>query len=170
MPLFLRTFVVLLGASVLLGGCIGYRFGSAPKPPFRSVHVAAPVNASFAPQSVALLGTVVRREIDRSADFRVADERRADAVLTITLRDLRRELSADRAGDTGLARKWRVTLTADCTLVDRNGGRTFFENRPVSAFDEIYTDSGQTTTEAQNMPVLMTRLGEAIARELASGW
>ncbi len=158
------------GAALMLSGCLGYRFGRSAELPFRTVYVAPPVNASLAPQTAPLLGAVIRRELDRSGEVRISNDENADAVLEITLMDLKREISADRAEDTGLARKWRVTLSAECTLRDPETGKVFFEKRVVPAFDEVYADSGQTAAEYQNMPVLMTRLGKAITREILSTW
>jgi outer membrane lipopolysaccharide assembly protein LptE/RlpB len=166
-----RTNLVLAAVTSMLAGCAGYQLGETAPLPFRTLHVAAPVNASLAPQAAALLGSAVIREIDEAGRAVIAPEDSADAVLLITLTRLDREISADRADDTGLARKWRLTLTAECTLKDnRAGGAAYFERRPVSAFDEIYTDSGQVTTEYQNMPVLVGRLAEAIGREVLSVW
>ncbi|MGH8019656.1 MAG: LPS assembly lipoprotein LptE [Opitutaceae bacterium] len=166
----LSIFACATCVALMLGGCIGYRFGRSSELPFRSIYVAPPVNASLAPQTAPLLGSVIRRELDRSGEVRISRDEDADAVLEITLMDLQREISADRAEDTGLARKWRVTLSAECTLRDPDTGKVFFEKRVVPAFDEIYADSGQTAAEYQNMPVLMTRLGKAITQEILSTW
>lgn len=168
----------LLSASLIiiaawgLGGCAGYQLGEATTLPFDTVQIAPPVNASLAPQAAALLGTQVAREIDRTGLARVAPPGTdaGDARLEIVITKLDREVSADRADDVGLARKWRLTLTATCTLTDRRNGRVYFHDRVVSAFDEIYTDSGTNPAEYQNMPVLTARLAERIAREVVAVW
>jgi hypothetical protein len=166
----LFLFAWAAGVSIVFSGCLGYRFGRSAELPFRTIYVAPPVNASLAPQTAPLLGSVIRRELDRSGEVRISEDPNADAVLEITLRVLEREISADRADDTGLARKWRLTLSAECTLRDPKTGEVYMEKRVIPAFDEVYTDSGQTAAEHQNMPVLMTRLGEAITREILSTW
>lgn len=162
--------VLVWVAGLALGGCAGYQLGDGGELPFRSIAVAPPVNASLAPQAAVLVGSGVAREIDRSGRASLAPPESADAILAITLTTLQREISADRADDTGLARKWRVVLTAECTLTDRRTDRVLFEKRPVRAFDEVYADSGLPAAEYQNMPVLAGRLAEAIAREVLAVW
>lgn len=165
-----RWFRAALGTTALwLGGCAGYQLGDPVDVPFQTIYVPPPVNASLAPQATALLGTAIRHELDRSGRVRLGGPD-AEATLTITLTDLRREISAEQEADTALARKWRVTLFAECALVDRSSGRAYFERRTVSAFDEVYTDSGLVAAEYQNMPVLTNRLAAAIAREVLSVW
>lgn len=153
-------------------GCSGYQMGDSAAPPFRKVYVSPPVNASLAPQAAALLGTQVARELDRTGIVQVAvaagDSAEAELEITITRFD--REVSADRSDDVGLARKWRLTLVAECTLTDRRTQTAFFVDREVSAFDEIYTDSGTNPAEYQNMPVLTDRLAQKIAREVVAAW
>lgn len=163
-------FLAALGIALWLPGCAGYQMGDPETLPFRTIHVAPPVNASLAPQAAALLGTSVTREIARSGRATIAAADTAEAELAIALTDLQREISADRASDVGLARKWRVILVAECTLTNKRSGQVYFERRSVSAFDEVYTDSGLVPAEYQNMPVLTARLAEAIAREVLSVW
>lgn len=159
-----------LALALLAAGCAGYKLGDPTDLPFRSLYVAPPVNTSLAPQAAALVGTAVRREIDRSGRVAIAPEGACEARLVITLTSLEREISADRESDPGLARKWRVTLAAECTLTDARTGRAYFERRPVSAFDEVYSDSGLVAAEFQDMPMLTGRLAEAIAREVLAVW
>lgn len=166
----MKRFLVLLSALLLLGGCAGYRLGDTVAPPFQTIHVETPVNESLAPQSAALLGAAIRHELDRSGRVRLAAKGEAESSLAVTLTGLRREISADRSDDTTLARKWRLTLTTRCTLLDPRTGRAFFTDREISAFDEVYADSGQTAAEYQHMPALTARLGAAIAREVLGVW
>jgi len=162
--------LALIVVAAVLSGCAGYQLGTSSALPFRSIYVAPPLNASLAPQTSALLGAAIRRDLDRSGEVLLTDEEAADAILKVTLQDLQREVSADRQDDAGLARKWRVTISAECTLKDPRTGKVYFENRIIPAFDEIYADSGLVTAEYQNMPVLMSRLGSAISRDILSVW
>jgi hypothetical protein len=138
--------------------------------PFATIHVAPPVNTSLAPQAAPLVGASLTRALDRSGRVKIAADGAADALLTITLTDYRREVTAERSDDTSLARKWRVTLTAECTLARRSDGQSWFARRAVSAFDEVYVDSGLVPAESQNMSVLAERLAQEIAREVLGAW
>lgn len=164
------AFVSFALAALLGAGCAGYQLGDPATLPFASIHVATPVNTSLAPQAAALVGSSLTRELDRSGRVRIAPASSAEAVLAVTLTDYRRELAAERSSDTRLARKWRVTLTAECTLTGQGDGQAWFTRRVVSAFDEVYVDSGLVPAEYQNMPVLADRLAQEIAREVLGAW
>jgi len=156
-------------AALVTGGCAGYQLGDPVDVPFQTIHVPPPVNASLAPQAAALLGTALRLELERSDRVDLGGPG-ADAVLSVTIFALDREISAEQESDTALARKWRVTLSAECALVNPHTGKVLFERRTVSAFDEVYADSGLVAAEYQNMPVLTRRLAAAIAREVLNVW
>jgi Lipopolysaccharide-assembly len=162
------TLVALL--ALLGAGCSGYQLGDPATLPFASIHVAPPVNASLAPQAAALVGASLTRALDRSGRVTIAAENSADALLALTLVDYRREVAAERSDDTSLARKWRVTLTAECTLTRRSDGHAWFTRRSVHAFDEVYVDSGLVPAEYGNMPVLADRLAQEVAREVLGAW
>jgi hypothetical protein len=160
----------ICAAVALLAGCSGYQLGDDGELPFNSIYVSPPVNNSLAPQSAALLGASVINGLERSGRVHIAPDGVAQAKLSITLTDVSREISAEQADDTALARKWRVVLTARCTLVNAQSGHVYFQNREVSAFDEVYVDSGFVAAEYQNMPVLTGRLADAIAHEVLAVW
>lgn len=162
----------LLVAAIACGfvGCAGYKLGEPGQLPFASIHVAPPINTSLAPQAAPLLGSAVIRALDRSGRVSVARENDADARLAITITTYRREVAAERSNDTELARKWRVTLTAECTLTNRRDGQAWFSRRAVSAFDEVYVDSGLVPAEYQNMPVLTAKLAQEISSEVLGAW
>jgi hypothetical protein len=165
------AFAGLVGAlAAALAGCAGYQLGDPATLPFATIHVAPPVNASLAPQAAPLVGTTLVRSFDRSGRVRIAARDDAEAVLEVTLTEYRREVAADRSDDTSLARKWRVELTAECTLANPRSGQTWFTRRMISAFDEVYVDSGLVPAEYQNMPVLADRLAQEIAREVLGAW
>lgn len=157
-------------AVVALAGCTSYRMGDPAQLPFTSVYIEPPLNTSSAPQAAALVGTALSRQLDRTGRVAVAASASADATVQVTLVKLTREPTISRTEDTGLARRWRVTLDAEVTLTDRRTGKDYFSRRKVSAFDEVYTDSGLVSAEYQNMPLLASRLAEAIASEITSVW
>jgi hypothetical protein len=160
----------VVAAVFLLSGCAGYNLGDGGELPFNSVYVSPPVNNSLAPQAAALLGASIINDLERSGRLSIAPEGVAGARLAVTITDLAREISAEQAADTALARKWRVTLTARCSLINSQTGQAYFQDREVTAFDEVYVDSGFVAAEYQNMPVLAGKLADAIAHEVLATW
>ena len=174
-----------LGLAALLGasaGCAHYRTGTATAPPFATIDVEVPANHTTLTQAQALVGAQVRQALLRDGRVQVVDGAAgADATLEITLSDYHREVAASRQDDTGLARKFALSLTVTCTLKDNRSGRVLFANRPVTATDEAFADNGlgstpfavsnaQLQSEYNALPQLGAGLGDLVAHAVLDVW
>jgi hypothetical protein len=157
--------------ALLGGGCANYRLGTGTTPVFRTLHVEPVSNRTLLPQAQAVVSTQLRERFARDARVQLANSAAsADAELSVVLTGYRREIAAVREGDTGLARKFNVTLEALCTLRTERGGRIVFENRLVTATREVFTDGGQLQAEHQVLPLLAEALAANIARASLDVW
>jgi Lipopolysaccharide-assembly len=168
MPLrltFALTFALFLSA------CAHYQLGTDGKLAFTTLYIEPVENKALLPQASALVSTQLRESILR--DGRIAlvnDPAQADAVLHVTLTNYSRAQTAARSDDTGLARKFQLTLLAVCALRENRTGRVLFENRPVNAVKEAYTDSGQLQSEYNTLPLLAASLADSIAHAVLDVW
>ena len=163
---FLVALCLLLGA-----GCANYQLGTGSPPAFRSLYVEPVVNKTLVPQSQPLLSTRLRESFARDARVQLANSSAgSDATLLVVISDYRRDIAAVREGDTGLARKFNVTLGATCTLRDNRTGRAIFENRPVTAVREVFTDSGQLQAEYQSLSLLAEALAARVVHTALDVW
>ena len=153
--------------------CSHYQLGTGAegKLSFRTIYVAPVENKSHAPQIRELVTTQLREAFARDPRITLADSpTSADAILTVALTDYRRDIASAREDDTGLARKFNVTLTATATLRDNRSGKIFFDRRPVSAVREIFTDSGQIQSEYQVLPLLADALAAKLTHAALDVW
>jgi hypothetical protein len=167
MPLRLTLAALVL----LLAACAHYQLGTEGRLAFATLYVEPVENKALLPQSVALVGTQLREAFLR--DDRVAlvnDPAQADVVLHVTLTNYARVQTAARSDDTGLARKFQLTLDAVCTLRDNRSGKDLFANRPVQAVKEAYTDSGQLQSEYNTLPLLAASLADKVAHTVLDVW
>ncbi len=156
---------------VLLGGCAHYQLGTGGTPVFRTLYIEPVANRTLLPQAQALLSTRMRETFARDGRVQLVNSAAgADATLSLTIDTYRREIAAVREGDTGLARKFNVTLGATCSLRDNRGNRTIIENRAVSAVREVFTDSGQLQSEYQILPLLSDALAAKILHAALDVW
>ncbi|MBL9186162.1 MAG: hypothetical protein JNK23_01655 [Opitutaceae bacterium] len=166
-PLVLCALSAVLGG----GGCSHYRLGTGTTPAFRTLHVEPVANRTLLPQSQAVVASHLREAFARDTRVQLANSPAgADATLSLTLVGYRREIAAVREGDTGLARKFNITLEALCTLRDTKGGKIIFENRPVSATREAFTDGGQLQAEYQLLPLLAQALADKVVHTSLDTW
>ncbi|HVS53656.1 MAG TPA: LPS assembly lipoprotein LptE [Opitutaceae bacterium] len=168
-----RLFLLACASLLIGGGCAHYQLGTgaAGKLAFRTLYVAPVENRTLLPEARALVSTRLRETFARDGRVALADSpEAADATLTVTLVDYHRDVAAVREGDTGLARKFELVLVATCTLHDNRANRTLFENRPVQATREAFTDSGQLQAEYQTLPLLAESLADRIVHAALDIW
>ncbi len=161
----------VIGCLLVTAGCSHYQLGTGSTPSFRTLHVEAVTNKTLLPQAQAIVSTRVRESFVRDGRVALANSATgADATLSIALNDYHREIAAVREGDTGLARKFNTTLGAVCTLRDNRSGKVIFENRPISAVREVFTDSGQLQSEYQTLPLLAEALATKVVHAALDVW
>jgi hypothetical protein len=156
---------------LLTSGCAHYQLGTGSTPSFRTLYVEPVANKTLLPQSQPLVTTRLRETFARDPRVQLTHSASgADATLVVVLNDYHREIAAVREGDTGLARKFNVTLGATCTLRDNRTGQPIFENRPVTAVREVFTDAGQLQGEYQALPLLAEALATKVAHVALDVW
>ena len=166
-----RCFLLLLSCLLLGTGCSNYRLGTGGTPGFRSLFVEPVANKTLLPQSQAIVSTRIRESFARDGRVQIAGSAgAAEATLVVVINEYRRDIAAVRPGDTGLARKFNVTLGATCTLRDNRSGKAIFENRPINAMREVFTDSGQLQSEYQTLPLLADALAAKIVHTALDVW
>lgn len=152
-------------------GCANYQLGTGSAPSFRTLYLEPVSNKTLLPQSQPLLSTRLRETFARDGRVSLGSSAgTSDATLTVVIDQYHREVAAVREGDTGLARKFNVTLGATCTLRDNRSGKLIFERRPISAVREVFTDSGQLQAEYQTLPLLADALALKVAHAALDVW
>jgi hypothetical protein len=152
-------------------GCASYRLGAGARPGFTTLYIAPVKNTASVPQAAAIVSARLREAFLRDGRVALAaSPEAADAVLTVSLGDYRRETLTTRVADTGLARKFGLTLTAGATLSDRRAGRELFTARPLRAERQAFTDSGQLLAEYDAVPLLADELAAAAVRAVLDTW
>jgi hypothetical protein len=152
-------------------GCSHYQLGTEAKLTFRTLYIAPVANKTQLPQARELVTTQIRDAFAHDARITLVNSpESADATLTVVLVDYRRDVATVREGDTGLARKFNLTLGATATLRDNRAAKNLFEQRPVSAVREAFTDSGQRQSEYQTLPLLADALAAKLTHAALDVW
>ncbi|MBI5381729.1 MAG: hypothetical protein HZA31_07505 [Opitutae bacterium] len=165
-----RGWLLALLAVGLLPACSHYRLGTSGTLAFHSVYIVPVESDTQLPQVRALVGTQLRETFIRDGRVALANSATdAEATLEVRLKGYQRDASVARADDTGLARKFNVVLTAECTLRTR-AGKVLFEKRQVQVQRDAYTDSGQLQSEYQTLPLLADALAKQVAHVVLDVW
>lgn len=154
----------LLLSVLCLTGCAGYRLGTGTEPKFATLFVAPVGSDVILPQARVELTTRLREAFIRDGRIRiVASAEEADAVLRVTIADYRRDVVVSRTDDTGLGRRFDITLQARATLASNRQAQPWFAHRLLEARRGAMVDDGLVPAETQLLPILAESLaGEAV--------
>lgn len=167
----MRALFLLGLVGLLLSGCSNYRLGTGVELSFHTLYIAPVVNESNLPQAVAPVSAQLRETFLRDSRIilvNTPDE--ADAILSVTLVRYGREAQVRQTADTGLTRKFDVTLDAVITLRDVGEKKSVFENRKVQAVRQVFVDGGQLQAEYTNVPLLAEELAKNIRSAALDVW
>jgi hypothetical protein len=161
----------LLALLLGLTGCAHYQLGTDAKLGFTTLYVEPVANKTLLPQARAIVSTQLREAFIRDARVTLVNSAaEADATLSVTINDYHREMTAARENDTGLARKFALTLGTTCTLRDNRRDQVLFTKRTVTVSRDAFTDSGQLQAEYQMLPILAEALAQKISHTVLDVW
>ena len=159
--------LLLLG----LAGCSHYQLGTESKLAFTTLYVEPVANKTLLPQAQTVVSTPLRAAFITDARVTLVNSAAAaDATLAITITDYHRGMTAAREDDTGLARKFVLTLGTSCTLRDNRSGKLLFEKRAIVVKRDVFTDSGQLQAEYQDLPLLAEDLAKRVTHTVLDVW
>jgi len=161
----------LVAGVLALSACAHYQLGSGATVKFTTLFIA-PVTATTAiPQAQVLVTTQVREAFIHDGRVTLVNSpEEADAVLQISLSGYNRVVAVSRPDDTGLARRFDVTLYAKATLTDNRSKVADFVQRPLKATRGAFTDSGLVPAEYATMPLLAEQLATETVHAVLDVW
>jgi len=163
----------------VLAACSHYRLGTGGSAlAFKTLYIAPVENSAGIPQAGALFSAQLRDVFIRDGRVGVVNSPdQADATLTVKLVNYSRDMTTARGDDSGLARKFDLTVSALATLTDNRAGKLLFEKRPVNATRQIFTtpapgatQSEQLQAEYNTMPLLAAGLAGSVAHAALDVW
>lgn len=170
----LRPLLSVLGllASVFcLTSCAGYQLGTGTTPKFATLFVAPVKTEALLPQARVELTTRLREAFIRDGRVKlVASAGEADAVLQVTVSGYNRTVTVSRPDDTGLARRFDVTLQARASLLNNRAKEAFFTDRVLESRRGAFTDDGLVPAETQLLPILGESLADEAVHAVLDTW
>ena len=168
---FLFSVLCSLFSVFCFSGCASYRLGTGSTLKFSTLYIAPITSEALIPQAQALVTTQLRAAFIRDGRVTLVDSAAAaDAVLNVTLTTYSRSVAVSRPDDTGLARRFDVTLQAKATLTDNRTKQPYFSARPLDAKRGVFTDSGLVPSEYQALPLLAELLASEAVHAVLDTW
>jgi hypothetical protein len=167
----LSTVLCLLLSAFCFAGCAHYRLGTGSTPKFATLYIAPVASEALIPQARTLVTSAVREAFIKDGRVTLVDTaNEADAVLAITLAGYERSVTVSRTDDTGLARRFDVTLKAQATLTDNRTKQSYFSRRSLDSTRGVFTDSGLVPSEYQALPLLAEQLANEAVHAALDTW
>jgi hypothetical protein len=167
LSLCLGLLVGLLGVS----GCSSYRLGTGSEPKFATLYISPVVSEALLPQARPLVTGALREAFIKDGRVTLVDSAaEADAVLEVSLARYDRAIAVARPEDTGLARRFDVTLEARATLTDNRTKTAYFTRRQLDAKRGVFPDSGLVPSEYQALPLLAEQLANEAVHAVLDTW
>jgi hypothetical protein len=161
----------LLTSVFCFSSCANYRLGTGSSVKFTTLFLAPITAEALIPQAQALVTTQLREAFIRDGRIRLVNSAdSADAVLAVTLAGYNRAVAVSRPDDTGLARRFDVTLQARATLTDNRTKQAYFTARALEAKRGVFTDSGLVPSEYQALPLLAEVLASETVHAVLDTW
>ena len=153
-----------------LSGCAQYQLGTSANVAFTTLYVEPVASRTLLPQARTIVSTQLREAFARDGRVTLVNSAEAaDATLQVTLQDYRRDVASVLENDTGLARKFTLTLEVACTLKNR-AGENLFTDRMVRVQRDAFTDGGQLQSEYQTVPLLAEALSKKVVHAVLDVW
>ena len=154
-----------------LAGCAHYRLGPGAAPKFSSIFIAPVTTGTLIPQARELVTTQLREAFIRDGRVTLVDApAQADTVLQLTLQGYDKTVAVSRRDDTGLARRFDITLRAQATLTDQRTQQPLFTKRSLNATRGVFVDSGLVPAEYQNLSLLAELLAAETVHAVLDTW
>ena len=155
----------------MLAGCANYQLGTGTTQKFSTLFIAPIASETLIPQAQALVTTQLREAFIRDGRVTLVNSApAAEAVLQVTLTSYDRAVSVARSDDTGLARRFNVTLRARATLTDNRTKQIYFDRRPLAAERGVFTDSGLIPADYQALSLLAEQLAGEATHAVLDTW
>jgi hypothetical protein len=177
--LVLATGLLML-ALCLNSGCAHYTLGTEGKLTFTTLFIEPVSNKSALTQSQEIISQQLRSSFEKDGRVTLVNSPQlADATLTVTLTNFRRDISAVRESDTGLASKFSLTLECVCALSDNKTHSVLFQNHSVSVEASSFSDNGipaitgpgnQQQSEYNTVPILARELADKVSHLVLDVW
>jgi hypothetical protein len=174
----MRKLITLLALSTLLSGCAGYHVGSTLPKEIKTVFVPTVINASSEPLIETALTPALQSEMITRTSLKLSNRDRADAILEVRVTNYRLSAIGYVTSDddnSSSAREYRVWMTADAALRNRNTGEIIAESTGIrgKATFMIENEDAQgdlAGAKRSSLPYVCSDLAREIADAVTEIW
>ena len=165
--------LLALTTGLLASSCSGYRLG--PAKPELLAHVqtlAIPtfVNETLEPRIAVQLTNATIKSFMTDSSYKIAPRDRADAVLVVEIKDVRRAPFRFNRGNRLVSRELNFTILCDYYVEDLVNGDILIEGKAMGSANMAVDGDNFQLSERQAITAASRNLATEIMSEVSEGW
>jgi hypothetical protein len=155
---------------LLQTGCAGYRVGPVLNADYKSAAVPMFKNKTLRPQLEAQITNAIIRQLQSDGTLRIDSQDAADIVVAGEIIDYQRTPLRSVRQETGVAREYRITITAQVDARDRRTGQAIFSAAKVAGSTDVFIGDDLQAAESQALPLIADELARNVVSLLVESW
>ncbi|MDA0321772.1 MAG: LptE family protein [Verrucomicrobia bacterium] len=166
----MKSWPVLLGIALCLGGCASYQLGSTLPKDIQSVYIPVFTNETDEPGVESETTLAAIREFQNDGALRVTTEDSADLILTVTVREFQLKPLRYKREQATTAEEYRLTLVADIVATRTSDGSVLAERTHLEGDAEFTLASDMRAAKRDALPVAAKDLAHKIVEAVVESW
>ena len=154
---------------LLLHGCVVYQLGSTPPPGIKRIHVPIFVNKTGEPDLETVAAQSAIAEFQKDGTLVVAPRDNCDAVLAVTLTQLKLEPLRYEADRSKTAKEYRLRIAADVVL-KRAGTEEIVLTRRTEGWSTFIVTGDMAASKRAAFPGAAENLARHIVSAVTEYW
>ena len=159
------------GFLVVATGCAGYHLGptNGLEAGEKSLQIRPLANQTIEPLLTDAVTQQLRKQVQQDGTFKLSTHGDPDLFLTGVITRYQRTEVTFASTDVLTTRDFRLTLTAQITVIERSTGRELLKDVTVNGYTLVRVGSDLTSAERQVLPLLADDLAKNAVARLAEG-
>jgi len=159
----------------VLCSCANYKMGSTPKgagfEDIRILYVPTAVNETDETAVPGPVTNAILQEIDRDGTFRHARKDEADAILEVTVKEIKRSPIQQSVEQYLTTLQYQLTITLEYRVYNMKDKKDVIGKAMVSGYTTFFVQGDQTESQRQALPLAAQSAAQNLVTSLASrGW
>jgi len=159
----------------VLCSCANYKMGSTPKgagfEDIRILYVPTAVNETDETAVPGPVTNAILQEIDRDGTFRHARKDEADAILEVTVKEIKRSPIQQSVEQYLTTLQYQLTITLEYRVYSMKDKKEVISKTMTSGYTTFFVQGDQTESQRQALPLAAQSAAQNLVTSLASrGW
>jgi hypothetical protein len=163
------SIIILVVASIMLPGCVGYRLGSSLPEGIEVVYIPTFINKTKEPLLEVVTSKAVISEIQRDGTLSIGNREKSDIILNVSVIDLKLKPLSYESDQTTTTSEYRMIITASLKLTNLSTGKVMTRN-VVTGETDFVPVGDLSSAKRDALPDAAEDLAHSIVENVVEYW